>query len=57
MQELAAERRLGDAVDRVADDREVDRGEVDADLVGTAGLEGDAEERVLAVGLDAPRSG
>ena len=48
MQELPVERRLGDAVDRVADDRQVDRREVDADLVHAAGLEAHREERVVA---------
>ena len=50
MQELTAERGLGDAVDGVADDRQLDRRQVDADLVGAAGLEADAEERVARRG-------
>ena len=57
MQELAPEGGLGDAVDGVADDREVDRGEVDADLVRPPRLEADVEERVARVGLDRSRSG
>ena len=39
MEELPAERAVGDAVDVVADDGQVDRREVDADLVHAAGLE------------------
>src|SRR4051812_12169455 len=35
-----------DAVRRVAGDRQVDRGEVDADLMRAAGLEPDAQERM-----------
>ena len=41
------ERGSVDAVDRVADDRQVDRREVHADLVHAAGLELDAQQRVV----------
>ena len=56
MQELPSERRLGDAVDGVADDRQVDRGEVDADLVHATGLEPHAQQRVLGQEALAPRN-
>src|SRR5207253_10966601 len=47
MQELALEPEIScDPVDPVARNGEVDRGEVDADLVRSAGLEPDAEERM-----------
>ena len=46
VQELAPELLVRDAVDRVADDRQLDRRQVDADLVRPAGLEADASERV-----------
>ena len=47
MEELALETQLAGApVDAVAGDGEVDRGEVDPDLVRTAGLERDPEECV-----------
>src|SRR5579871_2640265 len=46
VQELASEARLGSAVSGIADHREVDRSEVDADLVHAPRLEPDAEERM-----------
>jgi len=46
VQELALQLGVGNAVDRVADDREPDRREVDSDLVRPAGLEPDVEECV-----------
>ena len=47
MEELAIELELaGPAVDGISGDRQVDRGEVDADLVGPARLEPDVEQRV-----------
>lgn len=46
VQELAIEIGRRDSVDTVADHREVDRGQMDADLVHAAGLETDAKERV-----------
>ena len=47
MQELSLEAQIAlHAVLRIAGDRKVDRGEVDADLVGAPGLEPDIEERV-----------
>ena len=48
VQELALERLVRHAVDTVPDDREVDRGQVDADLVRTAGLQPHVQERVRA---------
>jgi hypothetical protein len=48
VQELASERGLRDAVDRVADDRKVDRGQVHPDLVCPTGLEPDSKERVTS---------
>ena len=51
---LTCELRSG-AVERVADDGMMERGEVDADLVGAAGVELDFEERGWAdAGEDAP---
>ena len=47
VQELPSECRLGNAVDRVADDRQVDRREMDADLVHPPCLERDAQQRVI----------
>jgi len=47
VQELPFEAEPRDAVDAVAGDGQVDRGQVHADLVRSAGLEPDAEERVL----------
>ena len=52
VQELALEAEAGNAVDRVADDGQVDGREVDSDLVRAAGLEPDAEQRVLGEQLD-----
>ena len=47
MQELPVEPELAaDSVDRVAGDRQTDRGEVDADLVHPPRLEADAKQRV-----------
>ena len=48
MEELAAQSRVRRAVHRVADDRQADRAEVDADLVRPARLEVDPEQRMLA---------
>ena len=48
VQELPPEPVVGHAVDAVADDGQVDRGQVDADLVRPAGLEADVEQRVAA---------
>jgi hypothetical protein len=48
VQELAAESGLGDAVDGVADDRQLDRREVYADLMRASSLEPHTEERVAA---------
>src|SRR5207247_1446893 len=63
VQELAAEPRLGYAVDGVADDGKPDCGEVHPDLVHAAGLELDSEQRVavelpfdLEVGDRGPRT-
>jgi hypothetical protein len=47
MQELTAELRVGDPVDRIPDDRQLDRRQVDADLVCPPGLEPDSEQGVL----------
>jgi len=47
MEELPAELGGRDPVDRVADDWQVDRGQVNADLVRPAGLEADREQRVV----------
>src|SRR2546430_1423058 len=48
VQELTAEAEVAaNAVRRVAGDGQVDRGQVDADLVCATGLETNAEERVL----------
>src|ERR1051326_2054117 len=53
VQELAAEAEVAlDAVDRVAGDRELDRRQVDANLMRPPGLEPDAEKRVLRQQLD-----
>jgi hypothetical protein len=52
VEKLAAEGGIRHAVDRIADYRQPDSGEVDADLVRPAGLEVDAEERVLADQLE-----
>ena len=53
VEELAAEPEVaGDAVDAVARNGKIDRREVDADLVGPAGLEADAQERVRPQELD-----
>src|SRR5215218_2569341 len=49
MQELPAEARLGDAVDGVAGDRQVDRSEVDPNLVRPPGLKPNAQQRVRVV--------
>src|SRR5918992_237075 len=48
VQELASERGLRAAVDSVADDGKVDRGQVDPDLVCPTGLEPDSKERVTS---------
>src|SRR5215212_611561 len=47
VQELALQPRFGNAVDGIPGDREVDRGQMDADLMRAAGLEVDAEQRVM----------
>src|SRR5436190_1909153 len=47
VQELTVEATRGDAVDRVAGDGQVDRCQVDADLVHPAGLEPHPQERVV----------
>jgi hypothetical protein len=47
MQELPPERRLRDAVDRIAHDRQADGRKVDPDLMRSAGLEADAQKGVL----------
>src|SRR5262245_30136609 len=47
MEKLPLETEPGGAVGAVAEDRELDRGEVHADLVRAAGLEPHAQERVL----------
>src|SRR5438093_515836 len=53
VQELALEAELARAsVDRVTRNREVDRRQVHADLVGAAGFELDLEERVTREQLD-----
>ena len=52
VEELAPKSRVRRAVHRVADDRQADRAEVDADLVGPPCLQVDAEERVLAQQLE-----
>ena len=52
MQELAPEQRLGDAVGRVTDDRQVDRLQVHANLMHAAGFERHPEQRVLLPQLD-----
>src|SRR6478752_5300192 len=47
MEELAIELELaGPAVDRISGHRQVDRGEVDSDLVGPSRVEPDVEQRV-----------
>ena len=46
VEELPAERRLGHAVDGVTDDREIDRGEMDADLVHPPRLQAHLEQCV-----------
>jgi hypothetical protein len=47
VEELALEAELpGPSVDAVAGDREIDRGEVDANLMGAAGLESDVKQGV-----------
>src|SRR5687768_2693483 len=46
MQKLAPEQGLRHAVGLVADDRQVDRGQVDADLVRAAGYEAHPQERM-----------
>ena len=57
VQELAPEAEVsGDAVDRVARDRQADRREVDADLVRPPGLQAYAQEGVLAQKLERARS-
>ena len=48
MQELAAEGLVRNSVDRVSDDRQVDRGQVNPDLVRPAGLEPHVQQRVPA---------
>src|SRR5215831_13534622 len=49
VEELALEVELArPAVDRIARDRELDRGEMDADLVRPPGLEADVEERMAS---------
>ena len=52
VEELALEAQAGHAVDPVADDGQLDRGQVDADLVRPAGLEPDPEQRVLRRDLE-----
>src|SRR5829696_4352611 len=52
VEELAAQGRVRRAVHGVADDRQADRAEVDADLVGPPRLQVDAEKRVLAQQLE-----
>ena len=52
MEELALEAQVArPAVDRISRDREVDRGQMDADLVGPSRFEPDVEERVPRVEL------
>jgi hypothetical protein len=48
MEELPAERRLGDAVHGVAHDRQLDGGEVNSDLMGPPRLQPNTEEGVAA---------
>src|SRR5437763_17045103 len=53
MEELALESNLARSpVDRIACDRQVDGGEVDADLMRSSGLEPDVQERVARQQLD-----
>src|SRR5262249_46132713 len=47
VQELPREAEAGEAVDPAADDRQVDRGQVHADLVRATGLQAHPQERVL----------
>ena len=56
VQELPRKPGLGHAVDGVADDRQVDRRQVDADLVHPPGFERDPKQRLPSGSAPPPRS-